>query len=363
MAAPSIIADLASAAPNLISNAASGVANSGTYGAENTATIPLAPTATGEAETTATNAIPTAINEAASGLTAAANTEKKLVGQTAPEVVSGGISTVRQGVEQQQNAIDEYNNAVQDTHSKALDTEQALTDASQKATINPQQYLQNMGVGPKTLTAIGLALSGIGSGLTGQPNQAMGVVQANINRDIQTQQQIFQNKMEAVATQRGLLQSAQDRQNLSQLALNQATVMVTQGANVALNGLQAQAAGAVSPDVVKQMLLQNQLKGAEALSNINTKYVQLIKSGNTKNVNQVGLALDVAQQQLSEDPTGINKNPYGTATSAAQGNAVLAQPTQSQDPVTQVFQQENAKRAKTSPREDFLDQMAKVGSK
>lgn len=313
----------ASAAPKIIGDAASGVANSGTYGAENTATVPLAPQATGQAETTAVNAIPQAAESAAGGLQRAAATEQKLATPVGGAVSQAGQQTQKMGVEFQSEAIKNYQRAVNQTNAATINAESALEEAKQKATIDPQNYLKVMGVGLKTLTVIGLALSGIGSGLTGQPNLAIKSVQDNINRDIEAQKRTFQNAMETAAAEKGLLQSAQDRQNIALQAANMATLMVTNGANTAIQGLQTQVAGATAKDTVQQLLLQNQQAAAKALSDINTKYVQTIKSGNQKQVNQLGLGFDAASEQLRGKGLGLNPNPLGAATSQGQGNPIL----------------------------------------
>lgn len=366
MAGPAIVAGLAANAPKMIGDAASGVANSGQYGAETTTTMPVAPEATGQTEVEATKELPVKAQEAATGLQKAAETEKKIVVPAASQTAQSGLQTQRAGIEQQQLAITNYKTAVEEANQKAIDTEGALQQAAESAKIDPQRYINNLGVGQKTLTAIGIALSGLGAGLTGQPNMAMQAVQANIDRDIQAQAKIFQNKMETVAAERGLLQSAQDRQNLAQLALQQATVMVTTGANTAIQGIQSQVAGAVAPDMVAQMVLKNQQATAEAISNINTKYVQMIKSGNTKQVNQLGLALDTAAEQLNGTGLGINKNPAEAARSQSPNNAIFKQPESMNSPLNNIFNSETAKRenaASMKPQESFLDAMAKAGRK
>jgi hypothetical protein len=53
--------------------------------------------------------------------------------------------------------------------------------------LNPNQYLENMSTPGKIGTAIGMILSGAGSGLTGQSNMAMDILNKQIDRDIQGQ--------------------------------------------------------------------------------------------------------------------------------------------------------------------------------
>lgn len=53
--------------------------------------------------------------------------------------------------------------------------------------INPNQYIDNLGTGGKITTAIGLILSGIGSGMSGQQNLAMQFLDKQIDRNIDAQ--------------------------------------------------------------------------------------------------------------------------------------------------------------------------------
>lgn len=75
----------------------------------------------------------------------------------------------------------------QDEHAK-LDTEHSqIIKAIMDNKIDPNRYFGNMNTGNKIIAAISIALSGIGSGLTGKPNMAMNVIQNSIDRDIEAQ--------------------------------------------------------------------------------------------------------------------------------------------------------------------------------
>lgn len=70
----------------------------------------------------------------------------------------------------------------------ALEAEhQQLTDAVMKDKIDPNRMFHNMSTGNKVLAAISVALNGLGSGLTGQPNMAVHIIQKSIDRDIEAQ--------------------------------------------------------------------------------------------------------------------------------------------------------------------------------
>jgi len=70
----------------------------------------------------------------------------------------------------------------------------ALMHDLQNNKIDPKRYENAMSGGQKAATAIGLLLSGAGSGLTGQPNMAMEYLNKQIERDVDAQRQNIHNK-------------------------------------------------------------------------------------------------------------------------------------------------------------------------
>jgi hypothetical protein len=64
---------------------------------------------------------------------------------------------------------------------------QRIVDDIKASKIDPMRAWSSRGAGEKASATIGLILSGIGSGLTGQPNLAMEVIQKQIDRDIDAQ--------------------------------------------------------------------------------------------------------------------------------------------------------------------------------
>lgn len=102
----------------------------------------------------------------------------------AQKTESDNVSKIMQdsAAEQQLDTV-RYNKRLQ-----GLDQEQALlTQAYMNGKIDPQRMWHNADTGNKIGAAIGILLSGIGSGLTGQPNMAMGVINKMIDQDIDAQ--------------------------------------------------------------------------------------------------------------------------------------------------------------------------------
>jgi hypothetical protein len=69
-----------------------------------------------------------------------------------------------------------------------LDAEnKQLSQAVLTSKIDPDRYVSNMSTGNKIAAAIGIALGGIGGGLSGKPNQALEIIRDAINKDVESQ--------------------------------------------------------------------------------------------------------------------------------------------------------------------------------
>lgn len=285
-----------------VKDAVSGVANSANFGQENTAqgtgtTSAVAPAAEG----TAQQLIP-ATEEANKGLQAGAETEKKIIAPQAAQSTQQTTGAIGQAQTAGTTALQNFQQASDDANKATIAAGQAVQDAAAKSQIDPQRYLNNLGVGGRTLTSIGMLVSGIGSGLTGQPNMAMEVFQKNIDRDIAAQTAEYKNLMEVAAAKKGLLQSAQDRQVIAANALFAAQHSVYTGAQAALGNAMTQAKAVAAPQVVSAAQLLLQQKNQEALDNHSKLYQTLAASKDDKKMNLAG----VAATAVSDKTLGTN---------------------------------------------------------
>ena len=115
-----------------------------------------------------------------------------------------------------------------------------------------QSKNESKALGNKLLAGIGLALSGIGSGLTGQPNLAMDMLQKTIDRSIEAQKQTYINKLSQAQEKAGLPKTDLSRVQTNAIAQNiaggtvQALVgAITQQAGTAYAGAGAQGEAAM----------------------------------------------------------------------------------------------------------------------
>lgn len=183
------------------------------------------------------------------------------IGQTTEDVMRPVTAGAQSDTEQQNARIQEFaakaktllNNA-DEVHQDALTKVKSIYA---KSTIDPENYVKNLGVSGKISTGIGLVLSGMGSGLTGQPNMAMQVLQNNINRDIDAQKQKITNQFNAVAQELGISNAMMNTAQMKGLITNLASGLVFTGAAAVTEA----ASNNVKSQIAKQtaILIKNQL--------------------------------------------------------------------------------------------------------
>lgn len=133
-----------------------------------------------------------------------------------------------------------------ETKTQALDAENKNLQADIASTkIDPHRVWNGTSTGNKVIAAIGVALSGIGSGLTGQQNLALKVINDTVDRDIDAQKADLgkkQNLLSANLQKYGRLDQAvaATRANLLSVAQGQAAGIAakTQGSVAQANAQQ-----------------------------------------------------------------------------------------------------------------------------
>lgn len=86
--------------------------------------------------------------------------------------------------------------------------------------IDPNHYMASKSDVGKVSTAIGLALGGLSSGLTGQPNPALEFLNKQIDRDIASQQASLDNKKTILGAYQQLYGNSQLANNMTRVAMN-----------------------------------------------------------------------------------------------------------------------------------------------
>lgn len=105
----------------------------------------------------------------------------------------GGVQAQKQAGKQEQQALQTEANQLQDLTTPEdkfngyQDKDAQLEKAVQDHKIDPDRYWNNKSTGSKIAAIIGVALGGFGSGLTGQPNAALGMLKDAAQKDIAAQ--------------------------------------------------------------------------------------------------------------------------------------------------------------------------------
>lgn len=268
----------------------------------NESSVQVAPEATQAQGTSAVTALPAKTFAAQQALVAPALYEAQqgqLVGQG---IQQQGQNLQSLGVQQAQLATQQNQESIRQINNATIEAERQMNTTAQAAMINPEQYLQQLGPSGRTLTALGLFLSGAGAGLTGQPNMAYDMLQKSIQRDITSQQQNFLNQSAILQQQRGLITNAQSTQMNAIQAQNAAQISVATGGNVALQGLQLKIGSAYAPAKAAQagLLFQQQL--SQGTNAFDQAHVQVIKNTNQQ---QRGLYGTLAEGILNHFTPGV----------------------------------------------------------
>lgn len=112
--------------------------------------------------------------------------QKAGLGMEAQAMGAQGRAEALAAQEQQTHALEMQKN-YESTYSNLEQERQNILKDIQDNHINPNHYMENMSAIGKVSTAIGMVLSGLGSGGSGQPNMAAQFINNQIDRDIAAQ--------------------------------------------------------------------------------------------------------------------------------------------------------------------------------
>jgi len=115
----------------------------------------------------------------------------------------------------------------------------AFNKVKEAAIVNPQEVINNFfkksdgkdSTGKKILFGLGMLLSGIGSGLTGQPNMAQQIFETRLQQGIDNKRKDFQNSFDIAAQEANIgskfIQSAQGRAMSQQMAAGSSKTLIS----------------------------------------------------------------------------------------------------------------------------------------
>ncbi len=173
----------------------------------------------------------------------------------------------------EEKAIDKVQKAVDlmQTQQEIVNQYKQKDDAFQnmlaQKNIDPNRYYKNLGTGQKVMQGIALVLGGIGAGLTGQSNAALGIIKDKIDQDIESQKNDQSKTMNLW------------KMNREQLGNDLAANLATQ--NQMYTGLKYQLAKAAAGAQSKEALARNGMAASEIDQKIaqNRQQISMIQIG------------------------------------------------------------------------------------
>lgn len=323
----------------------------------------LAPAVTEPVTTPLVQQTPELQRNANEGLTQAAKNTATATAPVAESINQSGTNQQEQGQGLQDQSQNNYTATTELINNKLIDAENSLKDANSKATIDPQGFLNNMGVSKGTAVALGMLLSsataGAGAALTGQPNLAVQALQTSIQRDIEAQKATFANKVAIQAKQQGLLQTAADLQKINIAASQAGNILVNNGVANHAQGLQLQLSGQNAPALNNLNMLNLNGQVLKNIGDFGQSYIGAVNSGDSKYSNILGLMADAFKEQT------LGGKPIGGVTNQVEPKFEKTPPTtnpaMSTEKIKAVPGENGVPLTNQVPGETFLDAMARAG--
>jgi len=340
---------------DIANKAATQIANAASSQEQNASGTLLAPEETKAASQQAAMQTPQMAQQAQQALTEPAQFEQKQGMDQGQQTQQQGNATAGIAGIQQQEQYRALQIATQESHNSIMAAEDQLKKTADMATIDPSRHLKDMGVSGRLVTAIGMLISGAGSGLTGQPNLAMDMFNKSIERDIAAQKQTFLNNYEAMKGGLALTETSQHQQMISAQAGAAAAISVATGANVALQGMQTNIKSNYAPAIAEQakLSIQNILMNNQAL--YNKLYGMSVSSQDMLQMNGIGMLGNAAKQALG----GNRVQPP-----ASRFNLNVGGPGQQPQPLQPVVQPQSPEQTMVKEKTPtFLEKMAEVYTK
>lgn len=190
----------------------------------------------------------------------------------------------------------EYDRSFNDELKTNTDDHAKLLDAIKNQQIDPTRLFHQPGI-TGTLSNIGaaisVALSGIGSGLTGRPNMAMEVIQKNIDRDIEAQKIDLGKKQSLLSENLRKYGNIRDAQRATSAQL--------------WTGVRGMMEARANQSQSQQAVQQGQLRGAEIGMNVAKMNQEL--ATNVANAQSLGYGGQTGGLEASKIPYGLISNP------------------------------------------------------
>ena len=225
------------------------------------------------------------------------------IGKKTEEILTPTVEQIGKGLEQyRKDQIDQA-----ETMRKNMDdginaiqlAEKGLNEARAKATIDPDRYVKNMTGSDKVMSAIGLALSGMGSGITGQPNFAYDNLQKRIQNDIDGQAKDIQNEFNRLAGIKATGESQIGAAQTRAMSNSIAAITTLNGYAAALDNAMQKITSKTQMEKAQLLKLQLQQALMQKELEFNDRFRTTINSGDSQTTKTF---LELGQRKLNGEP-------------------------------------------------------------
>ena len=229
-----------------------------------------------------------------------------------------------------------------------------LQDKSLKVKINPDRFMQDLTGSDKVMSTIGIALSGMGSGLTGQPNMAMQTLQTRIQRDIDAQAKDYENAFNKAKIQSGVASQQMAGAQTRAMAKNVSTITTIAGYKAGLENVMSKITSQTAKDKAQMLIQQlDQMQQTKLL-----EVEQLFKTNISAGDAQSGkLMLDLVRNKVNGRPLLQETGAKDIITKGA-GVNVQKQPTEQVQPEPA---KEEVKKEEPKKKESLIEALTKRG--
>lgn len=281
------------------------------------------------------------------------------IGQTQQEVMDPYVEEQAGKLKGLQEAIVKNEIDVQaqmaEGEKNLAESQKFLANATDKARIDPDRYMNNLTPGSKVMTSIGLALSGMGSGLTGQQNMAMNTLQTNIERDIKAQQTNYEMAFKnaqmkgAIGTQQ--ISGAQTRA----MARSISTIQTISAYNAGLENIMQNITSKTALDKAELLKQQSMQTLQRELLNFENLFKTNISAGNGQ-TNK--LFLDMFNNAMNGRPITAETGAKDVISSKVKGLPTQTKETPVQPAQAKPAESKPAEQPKEEPKKkSFLESM------
>ncbi len=166
------------------------------------------------------------------------------------------LDTYSQSLKEHQTATQQHFEALQREHD-------SIVQDIQNSHIDPNRMWSNKSSGEKAGAILGMVLGGIGSGLTGQPNAALHVIQTQIDRDIDAQKMDIGKKQSLLSDNYHQTGNLFQAEQLTRLQMSAVLEGQLRASATRVGGAEAQARAEQAIAAARQSLIGPMMQAAQ----------------------------------------------------------------------------------------------------